>query len=326
MKFYIYCPSKIVSGGPEALHQLAAKAKKNGFQAAMVYYPGGETVVPDAYKCYDVDVAEKAEDNANSVIIIPEKAVRLLWRFKKATRVIWWLSIDNYIKKQRNRKWYRKAFDRVLRRDRRIFSGEVRLNHAAQSEYAKLYLQQEGVKDVFMLTDHLRTDFVQYALGNQNRLRRDIITYNPLKGADFTQGLIARSAIAAEWIPIKNMTPQEVRDLLSEAKVYIDFGHHPGRDRIPREAVACGCCVLTGNKGSAENPVDVPTPHGCKFNESDKDVFNKIEAKISNIMANFEEYSTLFRPYRESVIAQEDIFESEVGELLGYLQSREARL
>lgn len=29
---------------------------------------------------------------------------------------------------------------------------------------------------------------------------------------------------------------------MRKAKVYIDFGFHPGKDRIPREAVMCGAC------------------------------------------------------------------------------------
>jgi len=33
-------------------------------------------------------------------------------------------------------------------------------------------------------------------------------------------------------------------------QVYIDFGHHPGQDRLPREAVQCGCVVITGKRGS----------------------------------------------------------------------------
>ena len=33
-------------------------------------------------------------------------------------------------------------------------------------------------------------------------------------------------------------------------QVYIDFGHHPGQDRLPREAVQCGCVVITGTRGS----------------------------------------------------------------------------
>ena len=47
------------------------------------------------------------------------------------------------------------------------------------------------------------------------------------------------------------MTPEQVVDLMSESKVYIDFGNHPGKDRIPREAVINGCCVITGVRGSA---------------------------------------------------------------------------
>ena len=48
-------------------------------------------------------------------------------------------------------------------------------------------------------------------------------------------------------------------------QVYIDFGHHPGQDRLPREAAACGCLVVTGTRGSAGFHADVPLPPALKL-------------------------------------------------------------
>ena len=61
------------------------------------------------------------------------------------------------------------------------------------------------------------------------------------------------------------MTEREVEDCLSQAKVYIDFGGHPGKDRIPREAALCGCCVVTGRRGAAGNDVEVPINQSYKL-------------------------------------------------------------
>ena len=38
------------------------------------------------------------------------------------------------------------------------------------------------------------------------------------------------------WVPLIGMTTEEMRSCMSKSKVYIDFGNHPGKDRIPREA------------------------------------------------------------------------------------------
>lgn len=53
------------------------------------------------------------------------------------------------------------------------------------------------------------------------------------------------------WVPLIGMTTEEMRSCMSKSKVYIDFGNHPGKDRIPREAAISGCIVITGKRGAA---------------------------------------------------------------------------
>ena len=82
--------------------------------------------------------------------------------------------------------------------------------------------------------------------------------YNPKKGIEFTRQLI-EAAPDLNWVPLENMSNEEVRGKLKTSKVYIDFGDHPGKDRFPREAAISGCCVITGKRGSAAYD-DVPIP------------------------------------------------------------------
>ena len=77
---------------------------------------------------------------------------------------------------------------------------------------------------------------------------------------EFTRALMAAAPAHFRWVPIQNMTPVEVASLLGRSKVYIDFGAHPGRDRIPREAALCGCVVITGTQGSVALTVNLPLP------------------------------------------------------------------
>ncbi len=60
------------------------------------------------------------------------------------------------------------------------------------------------------------------------------------------------------FVPLENMSKQEVRALMQQSRYYIDFGHHPGKDRLPREAAASGCVVLTLRAGAAQFFDDVP--------------------------------------------------------------------
>ena len=92
------------------------------------------------------------------------------------------------------------------------------------------------------------------------------------------------------------LTPVQMRDVLETSKVYIDFGHHPGKDRIPREAAVSGCCVLTGLRGSARFYQDVPIPEAYKYEDvigSIPDIVRQIKSCITDYerhYADFEEY------------------------------------
>ena len=89
------------------------------------------------------------------------------------------------------------------------------------------------------------------------------------------------------------MSRKKLLDTLLKSKIYVDFGTHPGRDRIPREAVLLGNCVLTNRKGSANNPVDISIPDKFKFEETEKNfkVLNNIIKEI------FNDYNEQFKTY-----------------------------
>jgi hypothetical protein len=87
---------------------------------------------------------------------------------------------------------------------------------------------------------------------------------------------------------------------LQKAKVYIDFGNHPGKDRIPREAAILGCCVITGKRGSAAFFEDVPIPDEYKFEDKEKNI-PKIIDKIKDCLENYEKRYEDFDYYREVI-------------------------
>jgi hypothetical protein len=107
----------------------------------------------------------------------------------------------------------------------------------------------------------------------QPTLLRDIdVVYNPAKGIHYTNEIIRRAGQTLQIVPIGKglngqvrMTNHEVTNLLRRAKVYIDFGPHPGMDRLPREAALAGCIVITNRDGAAGYDVDVPLPNEFKF-------------------------------------------------------------
>jgi hypothetical protein len=72
-KVYVLCPAGAVTGGPEALHQLAYKLRRKGIDARMVYYSDNnrDTEVPEPYRVYDPVVSDEVEDEQANVVIVP---------------------------------------------------------------------------------------------------------------------------------------------------------------------------------------------------------------------------------------------------------------
>ena len=74
------------------------------------------------------------------------------------------------------------------------------------------------------------------------------------------------------FVPRQGLNHAAMRAILGCAKLYIDFGHHPGKDRMPREAARAGCCILTSRSGSAQYQADMPIPDDYKFDACEKQI------------------------------------------------------
>ena len=141
--------------------------------------------------------------------------------------------------------------------------------HFAQSHYAADFLALNDVQPV-PLTDYLNDDFLETLW---KPWRRSAIAYNA-KSALVVERLKRASPELTKltWIELAHMSREHVRGLLSDVEVYADFGPHPGRDRMPREAALCGACVLTNRRGSADFAEDVPLPSMYKLDHWDPDL------------------------------------------------------
>jgi len=93
------------------------------------------------------------------------------------------------------------------------------------------------------------------------------------------------------------MSPQQVSDALRQTSVYIDFGHHPGKDRVPREAAVSGNIVFVHSKGAGCHFLDYPLDQFFIFTMVDirtGDLAQKIRACLSN-HAHYHQQQWLYR-------------------------------
>jgi hypothetical protein len=316
-KIFVACPANVSTGGPELLHQLAYHLRKDlSIDAYMYYYNFDENKfknpVHREYEKYDnpfVTKLNELEDNKKNIIIVPEiqEGINLLQHFKNIRKGVWFLSVDNY--------YLHKVYEKMSFLDsNKLHSLSNKIEKLAikfpyekdpllklvnfylfQSHYAIDHFK--NLEHKYYLSDYLNKDFLKIETDLSNK--EDIVAFNPKKGFSFTKKIIS-SAKDIKFVPLINMGRDEVIKTLQKAKVYIDFGNHPGKDRLPREAAILGCCVITGKRGSAAFFEDVPIPNEYKFEDKEENI-PEIINKIKDCLENYEERYKDFDYYREVI-------------------------
>lgn len=311
-KVYIVCPANKATGGPELLHQLCNCLNKLGIDAVMYYYGGDKrNPVHENYRHYNNKYEFSMKDNENNIIIVPETRITLLNWYSKAKKIIWWLSVDNYYNSINSK---RAKLETIFGLKKFDFTKNS-IIHLAQSQYAVNFLKNNNIdnNNIFYLSDYLNHTFIKNALKNKVSAKSPRVLYNPKKGYEFTKKLIEFDD-SIEWRELKDLTPQQMSNLMCSSMIYVDFGNHPGKDRIPREAAISGCCVITGKRGSANFFEDVPILDEYKFEEEENMISNIID-KIRYIISNYNEEFKKFDNYREVILKEEEYFKEDVNKI-----------
>jgi len=150
--------------------------------------------------------------------------------------------------------------------------------------------------------------------------REDIVVFNPKKGRKKTEAL-RRKNPHLTFVPIEKMTAEDVAALLARAKLYIDFGRHPGKDRLPREAAIAGCCVVTGQRGAAACHEDLPIPGLYKLQDRRKTYIEQFPSLAMDIFERFSYHSSHFESYRALIRREPEIFFEQVRGIFGNRRS-----
>ncbi|MBP5768281.1 MAG: hypothetical protein J6W51_04125 [Fibrobacter sp.] len=331
-KYYVHCPAGVVTGGVELLHQLVDFLRNSGKNAYIVYSGEKEHSVPADYKSYNIEISESIENDPSNIEIFNESEVANLFDHGKTQKFLWWLSVDFFFLISRGEislvdhfHWNKIIFLRQLCwhfyqliknrfkikkkiSTRKIISSGILCGY--QSEYIHSFLLSRKFERIVPLTDYINTE---YFSKNSLPPKENIILYNPKKGMDFTKKIIA-AAPELRWIPIQNMTRIEVIQLMQRSKVYIDFGNHPGKDRLPREAAINKCCIITGKRGAASFFEDVPIPQEYKFDDKTNNI-PKIAATIKKVFLNYETEINKFNYYRNQIKKERFLFEQQASNI-----------
>ena len=335
--FQVLIPFDGDKGGMESLHQLVYFLKKFNVSVEIVYTLSWrkfllrkKTYHPKSMEkyCKGVPIKKNLEDRENNIIFIPEIFTSYVKKMKYAKINIFWLSVNNYYvgfkKFNESLKWIVRGkygigillhphFQRPLTINE---INKKNFNHIAQSIYAEKFIHTTFGKKPIPIYDFTE-DIPQKNESFFNLGRRDkVILYNPVKGIKVTQKIIKKYKFQYQFVPIKNMSHKEVRELLSKSFIYIDFGEHPGRDRIPREAIMCGCCIITGYRGSAAFN-DVPIDSKFKLFEDENLIENF--GKLINELVIKSDCSKLFKDAYETIAQDKAVVKKQVKSYLDSL-------
>lgn len=315
-KILVVCPAGAVTGGPEALHQLVDHMQKLGLPAYIVYLPfDREAQAPAPYQHY-VTPTHRYEDEVGNLIIFPEVYPMMAKKVKKADAALWWLSLENFLERRHVSKIRDKLryWKRVIKGARPMRGAKdlKGLLHFSQTEHSTQYLRSCGIEPI-PLIDSINEGFLTDQYIREIAHKKDIVLYNPTKGAKVTQALI-KAYPQYQFVPLRGLNRDQLTEHFYGAKVYIDFGHHPGRDRMPREAAMHGCCLISGLLGSAGNDVDLPIPKKYKLNSDADDFISRFGELVGDIFQNFPMHFQEFDAYRKWLQNEPRVFRQQIAD------------
>lgn len=314
---YVICPPFFKTGGTELLHQLVFTLNSNGFNATIAYpeADSDKNINPAFLKyCTSYALLYRVEEE-DALFVVPETQTDVLYKIDPRKCVVWWESVDNYRTTPRKvfhqkglisalKNAYRQIFPK-----RKVASFTTLSNaraHLCQSMYAYDYLKKHSIeKKVYFLKDYINDDYFNNQTINLSD-KQDVILYNPKKGRKVTKK-IREKFPNFKFIPLINMTNNQVKENLAKAKVYIDFGSHPGMDRFPREAATMHCCVITNRIGSANYKEDVPIDDKFKFDDYHLN-YKLLKETIEYCFEHYPEADKEFDSYREFIARQKKEF------------------
>ena len=250
----------VATGGPEAVYQLRQILDDLGLDARiMAYADPADLRIQDgvishpplpplpAFAHYQPLLTDHFALTPDSLVILPEVRADLAARLPPAAVAVWWLSTYNafYGGSPLRDEAFRKAF-----------FADSSIMHLCQTSFSRSMLAFfGGPPDLLDLCDYVDDRFTATRPSGPGSDPR--IAYNPAKGPELSDAFFAAHP-EFEPRPITGMTRDQLLEVFSDTRVFVEFGHNPGKDRMPREAAAAGAIVLYRRKGGSRSIDDAP--------------------------------------------------------------------
>ena len=327
------------TGGPEAVHQLVHSLRSHGVKTSLIPMRGSRGKSPHSdYSIYDFEVVSEISQKKDHRLVITEVSPLESWQELRMTPPedtwLWWLSVNNapdqrarYFSAQDKQSNVQPVWRESLRRGRlaHSFLNKARtsatefislshsrsllksdINYLAQSEYAVDFCATELQRPATLLSDYLR----ELPALNPSAVRPHLVTYNGSRGYSLI-GELERAMPEIEFMPISGMDYTQVCEILAESAAYIELGHLPGRDRLPREAGRLGTPVVLLQRGAGVYIEDFPLPDDYRI-EFSSNWAQPFAATLSGVIRDRDQAVSDQGGYREWISGDRIRFDREV--------------
>lgn len=328
----IFCPANIITGGVNSLHNLCASLTKNGFNSKMYYVDrNNEIIKSPLIQSYKVEEHSGALDTKEQIIIVPETMTFRLAEFKNATKVVYWLSLKYYFKSP----VWKSPFDiKLLRKfiscssyygycNSFFESYKRKLNEYAKDEFdiwtndfihlsnsfhVAEFCKSKGAQNIFVIQNPVRDEIYKRKIKPGNRKNNILVGYRTSKFLIFLLRIYLKNY---NIIRLKNIPFNDLVNLMTESKLFIELGVNPGRDRMPREAGLLGCAVIVGKRDSYTNKQDYKIENQYIVNPKFRN-FLKIMKLTKEITSNYDYHNSNFENFRQQLIEEKKGFDNTV--------------
>ena len=327
--YYIFVPWG-ESGGPEGLHQLCYELINLGESAHMIYYDSSRDRIQKEYKdkiCGRYNQYEGVTsftpnyisdiDTEDSLIVLPEICtINHIKKFKKAK--VLFLRLSNNTKETAGDPWnYDSLYDPVFKTCYTACDPFLIFNMIKNS---KSY----DMEKVFALRPNINFSYLtsEKELDDLKSKRKNVVMYNPARGIEHFYKIIEESKnidldIDIEFIPLQGMNQIELRSVMDTSKLYIELGHIPGPDRLPRECASRGSVILLGKRGSGLDWDDFPIEEKIDYNQSNNTFnYESICYSIVDMIKNYDYYYEKQKSFREILRNERKIYINQIKKMI----------
>lgn len=328
---YIVAP-RSRTGGPEALHQLAHTLSELGQDGRIFYVDKGEALrsgylrmaandnlypeyqgvqIADAVIGLDLAAIVRPEDS----VVLPETLIEFSLVFPGNIRIfLWWLSYDYALRSLHTLSTHCESIADFL--------NQQFITSLAQSNYQVGVLRSLGVAEskIKMLSDYI--NLPSWDAGPPLALQPGenlIYGFNPRKCPSLSDAFSAlHPATAAR--PLVNLTRLEILATLSACHAYVEFGHLPGKDRMPREALLLGKPVFIRRQGAGRFPEEWQLPNDCYFDTSE--IYDgSLYSRLARLSSKPVEFQAQAAPARAHIHGERHRFTAQCQQIFGHQDS-----